>query len=174
MKDHCVQNLNEINNLIRILPEHSYRKPCDILSGATIGQHVRHILEFYGCLLSGVDAGRINYDGRERNRILESHPDAAIEMIDQISTEVCSIKEDAPILLSGNYDKSPGYSQEIGTTLFRELAYCLEHSIHHQALIKVSLIEQGLSYLVQDTFGVAPATVRYREHTPGINQCRLA
>ena len=44
----------------------------------------------------------------------------------------------------------------------RELLYCLDHAIHHQALIKIGLKELHLSHLVSPDFGVAYSTLRYR------------
>lgn len=49
------------------------------------------------------------------------------------------------------------------TFINRELAYCLEHSIHHQALIKVGLKEQNIENLIDENFGVAPATIRHKQ-----------
>jgi len=50
---------------------------------------------------------------------------------------------------------------QIKTTYLRELAYCLEHSIHHQALIKVGLLEINCMYYIDDAFGLALATFRH-------------
>jgi hypothetical protein len=43
------------------------------------------------------------------------------------------------------------------------LAYCLEHTIHHQALIKIGLMELNLIHLIDQHFGVAPATIRFKK-----------
>jgi hypoxanthine-guanine phosphoribosyltransferase len=44
---------------------------------------------------------------------------------------------------------------------FRELLYNLEHCIHHQALIKVVVL-QSSTVFVNDNFGVASSTIEYR------------
>ena len=51
---------------------------------------------------------------------------------------------------------------EIETNYERELLYNLEHSIHHQALIKVALL-QLQSVEIPENFGVAQSTIVYRE-----------
>jgi hypothetical protein len=51
----------------------------------------------------------------------------------------------------------------VNTSFERELVYCLDHAIHHQALIKIGLKEQELSHLVSQDFGVAYSTLRYRK-----------
>ena len=52
----------------------------------------------------------------------------------------------------------------IETNYHRELLYNLEHCIHHQALIKVAII-QNATIAVDENFGVARSTIEYR------NQC---
>ena len=49
------------------------------------------------------------------------------------------------------------------TTYFREIIYNTEHTIHHLALIKVALIEMQLIDLVDDSFGMAYATIKYKK-----------
>jgi hypothetical protein len=46
---------------------------------------------------------------------------------------------------------------------FRELLYNLEHCIHHQALIKVAILQ--CETVTIDNFGVDQTTIEYR------NQC---
>ncbi len=48
------------------------------------------------------------------------------------------------------------------TNYFRELLYNLEHSIHHQALIKVALFN-STHIKISESFGVAPSTLEYRK-----------
>jgi anionic cell wall polymer biosynthesis LytR-Cps2A-Psr (LCP) family protein len=44
----------------------------------------------------------------------------------------------------------------------RELLYNLEHCIHHQALIKVAVLQ--MKYLqIDENFGVARSTIEYRK-----------
>ena len=57
-----------------------------------------------------------------------------------------------------------GEELNIDSNYFRELLYNLEHCIHHQALIKVAVLQ--LEHLQIDAdFGVARSTIEYR------NQC---
>jgi hypothetical protein len=43
----------------------------------------------------------------------------------------------------------------------RELAYNIEHTIHHMAIIKQSIIEHFTYIDLPEYFGVASSTVRY-------------
>jgi hypothetical protein len=50
---------------------------------------------------------------------------------------------------------------KVQTNYFRELLYNLEHSIHHQALIKVAVLKNKNIQLCSE-FGVAKSTIEYR------------
>lgn len=163
MKTYCKQNLEEIKALLLQLSNAQYSYASKLLSEATIGQHVRHILEFYQSVLKGIDTKVINYDLRQRNLMIETDKDFAIQTINNIHTVLSLNIQDEPFILEGNFSSEPGKQTQIQTTLFRELAYCLEHSIHHQALIKVGLIELNSASFIDETFGLAPATIRYKK-----------
>ena len=57
-------SLEELIVLLDQLKDEDYVKACEALSNATIGQHVRHILEMFKCLEEGYDLGVVNYDNR--------------------------------------------------------------------------------------------------------------
>lgn len=163
MITYCKENLQEIKQLIISLSKEQYTFKSRLLSGAAIGQHVRHILEFYTCLMNGVKTGTVNYDRRERNSELETDISCAIHRMDEICNSIGSIGNSEELILEGNFSSSKQKPVKIKTSFNRELAYCLEHSIHHQALIRIGLIEQGIENLITPGFGLAPATIRHRE-----------
>lgn len=163
MKTYCQENLTEIKKVLLLLTDEQYSYPSNTLFGATIGQHVRHILEFYQSAFNGLDTKTVNYDNRKRNLLIETDNQYAIQVIDEINASLALDILDETLVLEGNFCAEEGKETEIKTTLFRELAYCLEHSIHHQALIKVGLLEVNCLSFIDDTFGLAPATIRYRK-----------
>ena len=55
-----------------------------------------------------------------------------------------------------------GEELNIESNYFRELLYNLEHCIHHQALIKVAVLQLEHLQIDQD-FGVARSTIEYRK-----------
>lgn len=160
MKEHCKDNLNELGLLLNNLTQKEFTRPCEFLSGATIGQHIRHILELYDCLLNRSSEGKVCYDSRKRDILLETKISFALKKIDIILQEL-KILEDKPMILEGSYSAKNEISL-VKTSLFRELAYNLEHSIHHQALIKVGMRELGKLNLISVNFGVAPATIKFK------------
>ena len=117
------------------LSNKQYSHEVQLLSGATIGKHVRHILEFYQTVIHGLETKIINYDKRKRKLLMENDTEIAIQNIDLIDSGLAMVMEDESLILVGNFSSLEGEENRIKTTLFSELAYCLEHSIHHQALI---------------------------------------
>lgn len=163
MKTNCISNLLEIKTLIIQLRPNDYSRKLDLLSEGTIGQHVRHILEFYQCVKAGVPDGLISYDKRKRDLLLESNVAFAEEIIAELIIWLSRITCECLLYLEANLSNQEGDSLLLPSSLNRELGYCLEHGIHHQALIKVGLAEMHLTHLIDSDFGVAPATLRYRQ-----------
>jgi hypothetical protein len=42
------------------------------LSSATIGEHTRHVIEMFQCLLNNYESGVVNYDERARDIVLQT------------------------------------------------------------------------------------------------------
>ena len=145
--------LQELMDFLSLVEAEHYTRPSQILNRATIGQHVRHSIEMYQCLLSGYSEGTVDYAKRKRDIVIESSPDYAIECLQSILKGVK--KYDKQISLSNN-------EQSFATSFNRELFYCDEHTIHHLALIRVGINEIG-GYQLNESFGVAPSTIKYRQ-----------
>lgn len=150
--------LNSLADALQQLTEQSlYTNPCEALSNATIGQHCRHIIELYQCLIEGYATGKINYDLRKRNPLYENDIPAAIEIIREIQQHLEQPDKEVNIFC-GSDDNSVC----IESNYYREVLYNLEHCIHHQALIKVALLAIK-NINIADGFGVAPSTLQYRQ-----------
>jgi uncharacterized damage-inducible protein DinB len=67
-------------------------------------------------------------------------------------------------MLEADYTIDGSTTNTVNSSVGRELAYCIEHSIHHQALIKAGLFATGLPDLIDKDFGVAYSTIRYRKN----------
>jgi hypothetical protein len=150
--------LNSLADALQQLPVQSqYSNPCEALSNATIGQHTRHIIELYQCLIEGYPAGKINYDDRKRNQLYENDIPATLEVIREIQENLEQPDKQVNIFC-GTDDNSVC----IESNYYREVLYNLEHCIHHQALIKVALLSIK-NINIADGFGVAPSTLQYRQ-----------
>ena len=111
----------------------------------------------FQCLDRNYDSAIINYDKRERNRLIETDTLFAIQMILDIKNNIS--KENKNLELQQTID---GNVVNIQSNYYRELLYNLEHCIHHQALIKVAVLRcENVS--VNENFGVARSTIEYRK-----------
>lgn len=165
MKTSARENLLQLKDLAEAISAEQYIQKSEILSGASIGQHVRHILEFYLLLLSGANSGTINYDKRNRDMRIETDPEFAITIIERLLIGLDTLEEGQIIHFEADYSKTGDSENQIVSSVGRELAYCVEHSVHHQAIIKAGLIDLKLEELVDGQFGVAYSTIRYRKDT---------
>jgi hypothetical protein len=152
------QQLGELASLLQDLHGTGlYTRPIRSLSQSTIGQHTRHIIELYQCLLNAYDSAVVNYDDRKRDKQLETDVTTAIREINRVNKELEQPDKSLQIRHS-----LAGIHSAISSTYYREIYYNLEHCIHHQALIKVALIELEMD-TVPAAFGVAPSTLQYRQ-----------
>src|SRR5215467_133643 len=149
----------QILDLLEQLTANHYRCPIPILSNASIGQHVRHILELFLCLDAGYEKGIVNYEKRKRDLDIETDKDLATHLLLQIYENIG--KENRSLKLETSYEEFSSETILIDTNYSRELVYNLEHTVHHMALIRIGINTIADIYLPED-FGVAASTVRHR------------
>ena len=149
--------LAEVTSLLDQVDAQLFMRPCKELGGATIGQHTRHIIEMFQCLVQQYESGFINYDNRERNSLIETLPDYAVACIQEIKDSM--IRPEKKLIL---IQRIAGTEMALDSNYYRELLYNLEHCIHHQALIKVATL--GINNIqLHENFGVAPSTIEYKK-----------
>ena len=151
------KTLNELLDLLSQISDTDYSCPCHQLSNATIGEHTRHSIEMFQCLENQYEYGIVNYDIRKRDYLIQTNTDFAQKCILQILNQI--EKPNKSLQLQQIID---GEELLIDTNYNRELLYNLEHCIHHQALIKVAVI-QSETIKIDENFGVARSTIEYRK-----------
>ena len=157
--------LSQLKEIIRNCKEEDFSKPLPVLSDSTFGQHVRHTLEFFICLFDAKNDGIINYDNRKHDKFIETDIALAISVIESIQEFLSEQTNDFVISFEANYTLKEGEIQKMSSSFNRELAYNIEHAIHHMALLKVA-VNQTLNYIdLPENFGVATSTVRYQART---------
>lgn len=154
-------NLSMIIDLVNKLDENDISTRLEILSSSSIGEHIRHVLEFYTCLFES-ENGEINYDTRRRNIELETSSDAINDVIKDIIKKLPDLSLDESVKVTGSYQEIETTPISISSTLGRELAHCLEHAIHHLAIVKMAVKAKFPHVILDDNFGVAYSTIRYR------------
>jgi hypothetical protein len=124
------------------------------------GSHLRHVLEFYECFLDGLESSRIDYDQRKRDESLEKsrhYAAARIRSIIRRLEEIPSLRNDSVLAIRvENADTDIYLRSSIG----RELQALSSHTIHHFALIAMTLRLHG--FVVDPEFGMSPSTLRYQ------------
>jgi uncharacterized damage-inducible protein DinB len=154
--------LEQLACLVLELQDAQYTTPAQQLSGATIGEHYRHTLEFFICLTDGISTGIINYDKRKRSKTLEQHRLASLSCIQELMHK---LSEDAlekkALRLEVSYRDDECLSML--STTDRELVYVIEHAIHHMALLKIGVREIAPWVTLPEDFGVAYSTLRFKK-----------
>lgn len=153
--------LAQLKSLLSQLKNEQYTSAVEVLSNNTIGKHVRHIIEFYECLLNGLNQNEINYDKRERNLNLETDVYYTLNSIDRLSSIIEKQQNDMEVNLFVEYKSEE--SILVKSTYFRELVYNIEHAIHHFAIISIAIKTSFPSILLAPNFGTAYSTIQYQE-----------
>jgi hypothetical protein len=154
--------LDQLTDAVKQLSEVEYTSPSQTLSGSSIGQHLRHTLEFFICLESGFGKGVVNYDKRAHDHLIETNKQVALFTIDRIRSFVNEQMHDKSMLIEVGYDLASGNNVQVETNYFRELIYNIEHAVHHMAIIKIGIREVAPRISLSPEFGVAASTIRHR------------
>jgi hypothetical protein len=151
-------SLNQLRDSVIKMNGANYSEPAKVILKASVGQHVRHIIEMYQGMLDGYEKGIINYDNRKRNTEIEQSRTKAVEHIDSILTEL--EKKEKSLSLESSFGSN--FTSEIPTTYEREVHFNLEHTIHHMAIIRIKL-ENGANIDMDKDYGIAFSTMQYKE-----------
>jgi hypothetical protein len=155
-----VRLLDELSATVMAIPTEIYAAPFESGVSGTIGEHVRHSLDHVSALLAAGRSDTLSYDHRRRGTPIEADPGAALQQILRLKAglERWSLRSlDEPIRVSSMVS-ADGSSVSGWSTLARELAFVVSHTIHHQAIVGILLAFHG--YSVPDRFGHSPSTPR--------------
>ncbi len=158
------QVLSQGRDLLAALDAEMYcRKPAP--GRSSIGDHYRHILDHFSCLLEGLPTHQVDYDDRERDvRIAEDRDFAAwlteslLEQLEQLGAR-CGDALAAPMTVTYSVGYGGSTPDTMSSTVGREVAFSVSHAVHHFAIVRL-LAETFGSRLPKD-FGVAPSTLKH-------------
>ncbi len=153
--------VRQIDDLLQQIEPHVYRRPLPEFDGNTLGQHFRHILEFFQCLEKGAGVGLIDYASRERNMMYEDNPLLTASAFNDFMQLLESGPEDKMLDVKaefGGVDR-PVYSSTLG----RELLFVYDHAIHHLAMIKIGIRCHFPEIQIDRDLGVSPSTIKSRQ-----------
>lgn len=123
---------------------------------SSIGCHIRHVLDFYDCILNVNSENIIDLTARSRNKEVESECCKAKEYLNSITQKLSN--------LSLNKNKPVDVIDDLGLgkikmpyTISAIYSQANSHTIHHYAIINYIL--EGLNIAFNDSdFGYNPST----------------
>lgn len=154
---------NQLFQLCDKLENKEYAHCSSLLLGSSIGKHMRHIIEFYDILREGFEVGEINYDTRTRSSQIENETEFASLRLASILSWLEGLKENKNLILCFSFNKEKNDVKKVESNLMRELAYNMEHAIHHMALMRIALDQQLPHINIDSNFGLAYSTIRYNK-----------
>jgi len=154
--------LGMLQDTLSRIGDDAYVTASDMLSGATTGQHVRHILEFFTCLNAGYLSSVVNYDRRAHDHTLEINRALALETIITLKNFLQQVSEDKALDLETAMDPVHDDWVRVPSSFSRELAYTIDHAIHHMAIIKPAIRQLAPGLRLDPAFGVAFSTLRHQ------------
>lgn len=163
--------LSQIAELLGRLTREQYATAAgEIFANATIGGHVRHTLDHIAAIAPNASripatGASVDYELRARGTLVEADPKAAHAealrlraLFHQASSSHADQVLSVRVLASKD-----GSLLTVNSTVARELAFALSHTIHHCAILRIMLASSGITTPAQ--FGFAPATLAHQDAT---------
>jgi hypothetical protein len=155
---------DQLMDLLDHLSDDQYAATPEIFSGASVGKHYRHIIEFFQAVSLADETETICYDNRLRDVRIENSRDLAKELLHDLKNDLAQIDNEKRLTLIG--DLASNESSENAymiTSLYREFHYAVEHAIHHMAIVKMGVKQTFPDVKISREFGIAPSTLRYEQ-----------
>ena len=150
--------LDQLQALIDTLDDFDYARPAPGRSSGGVGGHVRHCLDHVMALLTSTHTGVCAYDRRARGTNVESCRRAALRAISTLTSAWSDVDPDLldrAVSVETQIDQS-GAMITTRSSVGREVAFVISHTIHHQAIVGQMLLARGI--ILGPRFGLAPAT----------------
>ncbi len=154
-----IHTLNKSKTLLALLTNENLCNMSVPPYHSCIGSHIRHILDFYDCILDGADKGYVDLTNRARDTRMHEDCDYAYLNLERVIDTLNDLKEiDSGSKLIVADDLGLG-KVDIEYTLGALLAQANSHAIHHYAIINYILDRLDISF-DDETFGFNPTTPR--------------
>ncbi|MEZ4926191.1 MAG: hypothetical protein R3A50_07940 [Saprospiraceae bacterium] len=159
-KEAIIIVVDQIDYILSQIETEDYRRQLPEFDGHSIGQHFRHILEFFQCLGNGMGEGVIDYASRERNMLYEDSPSITASAFRDFIQALEKQDIDSAMKVKAEYgcDERPDYH----SSLSRELLFVYDHAIHHLAIIRIGLTCHFSYVNMHRDLGVSPSTIKSR------------
>lgn len=161
MKSEIITSINSnLNNAIALLDSITPETYCNSSVGpyySSIGSHIRHTMDFFDCIIQGLDRNDIDLTARKRDEVLSTSKEAAKNHIYRLQEILLSYTDVSTDYLVHVTDDLGQGKVTVNYTLESILAHANSHLIHHYATIGY-ILNQLEVILSIPGFGYNPTT----------------
>jgi len=151
-----LKTLNKTNHIISLLNNELLCNSSIPPYMSSIGSHIRHILDFYDCIINRTSESHVDLTLRKRNVLVETKCTEALKYYKGITDKLNNVNY--------NFDEDIYVIEDLGNgkikikyTIGALFAQANSHTIHHYAII--NYIMNGLEVDFKDaSFGYNPTT----------------
>lgn len=150
--------LDDLAAVVDSLTDAQYAESAIPGVSGSVGGHVRHCLDHIRALEVAMTNGVVNYDARERDTLVEHDRTLAWSLLKSARRRIAVLPAAAlsrPVVVRAMM-RVDGAPVEVLSSLEREVAFVIAHTIHHCATIAV-LAGVSAEHL-PERFGLAPST----------------
>ena len=159
-----IRMLQQVDDLLVRLDAYTYASPVEVFNGSTIGQHVRHILNFYQSVLTGLHTGIVDYARRERDPRVEESPAFAREAFEEVGRALKEVDETHLLRVLADFTtEEDEHRPLLNSSAGRELMFAFDHAVHHLAIIRIGLQLARPDLFLEEELGVAPSTLKFQK-----------
>lgn len=150
-------NLNNAISLIDAIDSTIYTDTSVGPYYSSIGSHIRHALDFFDCIINGIQENEIDLTARKRDEVISTNPEAAKNHIREIQQQLASFVDVNTDYLLHVTDNLGDGKVTIMYTLESILAQANTHATHHYAIISYMLQTLNVAVVIPG-FGYNPST----------------
>ena len=159
-------NLQRGIKLLNAIDESQYTDISVAPYYSSIGIHMRHILDVFDCVFSGLELKRVDLSDRKRNELVEHKINFGLDYFEEIIVELEALNnENLDVILQVKDDLGLGYVTA-NYTLASILIQAHSHAIHHFASIGYIISQLDIN-LPDADFGYNPTTPRNKDAEMG-------
>jgi len=154
-----INTLNKSKILLSILSNDELKNDSISPYYSCIGSHIRHILDVYDCILSGIESNHVDLTNRARDTRMHEDCNYAYNNVIRVIEQLEAFGEtDFNKRLNVLDDLGLG-NVEIEYSLGAAFAQANSHAIHHYAIINYILDRLNIK-IEDESFGYNPTTPR--------------
>lgn len=166
--DATCQTLNSARQLLENIDSDAYNNRDAAPYHASVGGHIRHILDVYDSTLRGIENRKVDLADRRRDPQIETIPAIALHNLERICQELRTLASLPSKLELTVVDELGNGRVEIPYSLAALLYQAQSHAIHHFACIGYILAHQNIQIPIAG-FGYNPTSPKGVKHQMSTN-----